>query len=425
MLTQLRGLVAKDLRVFVSDRRAVIMTIIAPIAIASFFGSVFSGMSDGGRTRIAVAMIDEDQSAVSKAVLAGSGADASITITTPPREEARRGVRSGDIAVAVIIPAGFGEAAGRAFLSGVDQPQLTVWYDPSRSAEVALVRGILTQHVMEAVSQEMFSGSDGLKMIDDTLARLGDSGMPSDQQATLRSLLQSARELNRSGAATGQRRGLTMPYTVKEEAVTSGSNVTYNAYAHAFAGMAVQFLLFAAIDLGTGILLERERGIWKRLRSAPIGKMLLLGSRLSSATIIGLLSLLASFGFAIVVFGVRVEGSQLGFALVGLSCAIMSAAFGLLIASIGKTPGATRGVSILVVLIMVMLGGAWVPTFIFPPWVQRVTVVVPARWAVDGFDAMTWRGLGIGAAVLPTAVMLGFAALFAAVAAARFRWEEA
>ena len=44
--------------------------------------------------------------------------------------------------------------------------------------------------------------------------------------------------------------------------------------------------------------------------------------------------------------------------------------------------------------------------------------------AVDGFDAMTWRGIGQAGAVAPILILLGFAALFAAVAAARFRWEE-
>ena len=104
--------------------------------------------------------------------------------------------------------------------------------------------------------------------------------------------------------------------------------------------------------------------------------------------------------------------------------AVMASTFGLLIAALGKTPGGTRGIASLSVLLMVMLGGAWVPSFIFPAWLQKVTVVVPARWAVDGFDAMTWRGLGFQAAVLPSAVMLGFAVLFGTLALARFRWEE-
>jgi ABC-2 type transport system permease protein len=137
------------------------------------------------------------------------------------------------------------------------------------------------------------------------------------------------------------------------------------------------------------------------------------------------MSLLVSFAFAMIVFGVRIQGSVIGFFAVAVSCAIMAATFGLLIASIGKTPNATRGVAILAVLMMVMLGGAWVPTFIFPAWLQRLTVVIPARWAVDGLDAMTWRGLGLGQAVLPVVVLLGFAALFGALTAARFKWEEA
>src|SRR6185436_2969094 len=110
---------------------------------------------------------------------------------------------------------------------------------------------------------------------------------------------------------------------------------------------------------------------------------------------------------------------------VAIACALMAATFGLLIAALGRTPAATRGVTTLAVLMMVMLGGAWVPTFIFPQWLQQATVIVPARWAVDGLDAMTWRGIGLGGAIAPTLALLGFAVLFGAVAASRFRWEEA
>ena len=74
---------------------------------------------------------------------------------------------------------------------------------------------------------------------------------------------------------------------------------------------------------------------------------------------------------------------------------------------------------------MVMLGGAWVPSFIFPAWLQQFTLVVPVRWAVDGLDAVTWRGIGLSGAVLPAAILFAFAVAFSAVAASRFNWEEA
>lgn len=425
-LTPVLAMVRKDLQLFFSDRRAMIMSFAVPIAIASFFGSIFSGPGSGEPAKIPVAIVDQDGGPVSRAILTSAQADRNLRVTTPDADGARQGVRRGRIAVAVIVPAGFGEAAGRAFFTGAGKPTVSLLYDPSRSAELGLVRGMLTQHVMESVSREMFTGAGGRKVVDDLLENIDRMSLPEPQRALLRDLLQSARSLNDgSGNNSGAARGISIPYAVDEQAITSRENVAYNGYAHSFAGMGIQFLLFAMIDLGIGILLERQRGLWKRLRSAPVSRLTLLGGKAVSGTLIALMSLGVSFGFAMVVFGVRIQGSVAGFVAVAIACALMASNFGLLIAAIGRTPGGTRGVAILAVLMMVMLGGAWVPMFIFPAWLQRLTIVIPARWAVDGLDAMTWRGLGAANAVVPVAVLVGFAVLFGVAAAARFRWEEA
>ena len=44
--------------------------------------------------------------------------------------------------------------------------------------------------------------------------------------------------------------------------------------------------------------------------------------------------------------------------------------------------------------------------------------------AYDGIDAMTWRGLGLDAALPDTGVLLGFSLVFALLAWWRFRWQE-
>lgn len=165
------------------------------------------------------------------------------------------------------------------------------------------------------------------------------------------------------GAFAAPPRGLSMPYDVREQAVTAQAGIAYNGFAHSFAGMGVQFLLFACMDLAIGMLIERQLGLWKRLRAAPISRVVLLGAKATSGAIISLLSLGVTFAFGMPVFGIRVQGSWPGFLAVCVATALMAAAFGLLIAALGKTPQATRGVAILAVLLMVMLGGAWVPTF--------------------------------------------------------------
>lgn len=428
-LTALVALVRKDLQLFFSDRRAVIFTLALPIAIASFFGSLFGeGGDDAEPAKIPIAIVDRDGSAISKAIVTRMQADKSLATSMPPLDQARAAVQRGDVAVAVIVPAGFGDAAGQAFFSQGSKPQVDLLFDPSRGAELAMVRGMLTGHVMEAVGKEVFGGAQGRAIVDETLRQLDASALPAETRDTLRALLQSVQRLNRENDAAGAVAGggLAVPYTVKEDAVTGGgTNARYNGYAHSFAGMGIQFLLFAAIELGAGILIERELGIWKRFRSAPLSRFTLLAARGASGTIITLLTLVVSFAFAMIVFGVRIHGSAIGFAAIAVACSIMAATFGLLVAAVGKTAVATRRVASFAVLIMVMLGGAWVPSFIFPAWLQRITVVIPARWAVDGLDAMTWRGLGLDAAIAPTLALLGFAALFAVLTLVKFRWEEA
>jgi ABC-2 type transport system permease protein len=429
-MTPFIAMIRKDLQLFFADRRAVIMSFAVPIAIASFFGSIFSGPGRNREpARISIAIIDQDGSAISKAVVSGAQADRNLRVSTPTADEAREAVRRGRTSVAVIIPKDFGDQAGQAFFGGGEKPPLDVLFDPSRNVEVAMVRGILTEHVMQAVSKQMFGGEQGRTLVTQALPQIEASTMPEAQKRALLDMLKSVNNFYRqpSGGAQADAGppGITMPYTVREQPMTAGQNVAYNGYAHSFAGMGVQFLLFAAANLGIEILLERQKGLWKRLRSAPVSRFMLLAAKVVSMTIVGLMTMLVAFGFAMIVFGVRIEGSVIGFLIVSLGCALMAATFGLLIAALGKTPAATRGVTTLAVLMMVMLGGAWVPTFIFPAWLQQLTIVVPARWAVDGFDAMTWRGIGLGGAVLPTSVLLGFAVLFGIVAMMRFRWEEA
>ena len=293
-----------------------------------------------------------------------------------------------------------------------------------------MVKGILSGAVMQSVSKEMFSGNGGRETVDESLARVeNNSQMPAEDRKALRTLLGSVKAFNEQQAresASGQGElsgGMSIPYETREEAITSGQDIAYNGYAHSFGGMGIQFILFMGLDVGVALLLLRQSGLWQRLRAAPLSRTMLLGSRAVSASLIAGFLLLVLFGFARVVFGVHIRGSFAGFLGVCAAFSLMTAAFGLMVAALGETVEATRGYSIMATLIMVMLGGAWVPTFIFPKWLQKLTVIIPTRWAMDGLDGMTWRGLGFSSALAPIVVLLLFTLLFGVVAVMRFRWR--
>jgi len=430
------ALVLKDLKLFFNNRRAVIVGLVVPILLASFFGYLFGGQGGNAETsKVSVLVIDQDGSDISRGLIAQLAGDKNLDVKASTLDAAREAVRKGKATAAIVIPKDFGRDAGHALFTGssetgANKPELGVLYDPSHNMELGMVKGLLSGAVMQSVSKEMFTGRSGREMVDESLAQVQNNPrLPAEDRKALGDLLGGVKEFNerhdRAGAS-GQTQlsgGLTMPYQTREEAITSGHDVAYNGYAHSFGGMAIQFILFMGLDAGIALLMLRQSGLWQRLRAAPLSRSTLLGSRAVSASLMSGFILAVLFSFARVVFGVRILGSFAGFGRVCAAFSLMTAAFGLMVAALGETVEATRGYSIMATLIMVMLGGAWVPTFVFPKWLRTLTVVVPTRWAMDGLDGMTWRGLGFSSALAPIAVLLLFTLLFGVVAVTRFRWR--
>jgi ABC-2 type transport system permease protein len=425
------ALVRKDITLFFNDRKAVIVGLLVPIVLASFFGYLFGGQGGNAETsKVSVLVIDQDGSDTSRSLVAQLAGDKNLDVKPSTLDGAREAVRKGKATAAIVIPKDFGRDAGQALFTSATKPEVGVLYDPSHNVELGMVKGILSGAIMQAVSKEMFTGRSGREAVNESIAQVENSSQlpPADRKA-LHDLLSGVREWNEEqdrASASGQTErsgGLAVPYQTHEEAITSGQDVQYNGYAHSFGGMGVQFILFMGLDVGIALLTLRQTGLWQRLRAAPLSRTTLLGSRTVSASLVAGFILLVLFVFARVVFGVHIRGSFAGFVGVCAAFSLMTAAFGLMVAALGETVEATRGYSIMATLIMVMLGGAWVPTFVFPKWLQRLTVVIPTRWAMDGLDAMTWRGLGFSSAVAPIAVLLVFTLLFGVVAVMRFRWR--
>ena len=423
-MTAFIALVRKDLLLFFSDRRALLVNLVLPILIATFFGYLFGGAGKTENGRMEVALVQLDPGPVSAKIAAGLKADATLAVTDMTLEQARKEVGKGKQKAAIVIPAGFGQAAGAALFGAGDKPQIALLYDPSQQAVLAMVKGMLTQQVMQVVSAEMFNGQAGQDFTSQSMAAL--EKRDDADSVALRDMLGSVSKFQTrpQAAASATKGGMSMPFSTSDEQVSSGSKEQgYNGYAHSFAGMGVQFILFLAINFGIEILQSRRTGIFNRLLAAPVSLQTVLLARAVSAALIALFLLSIMFAFAVAVLGVRIT-NPLGFGGVALAFALLTACFGLFIAAFGKTPEAARGMAVFATLIMVMLGGAWVPSFMFPAWVQSVARVVPTKWAIDGFDAMTWRGQGMDAAFTAIGVQLAFSAGFGLLALWKFNREQ-
>jgi ABC-2 type transport system permease protein len=180
--------------------------------------------------------------------------------------------------------------------------------------------------------------------------------------------------------------------------------------------MTIQYLLFWGMDSGLLLLRERRRGLWRRLRAAPVPLAVLLAGKALATTLIALVLIAATFGFGGLVFGVAVTGSWAGFAALAVCAAVLSAATGLLVAALGDTEARARSVAVVAILTLSLLGGLWLPSFLLPAWVQKAALALPTTWAARGLSGVTWQGMGTVPALGCAAMLLAFSAVFLAVA---------
>ena len=120
----------------------------------------------------------------------------------------------------------------------------------------------------------------------------------------------------------------------------------------------------------------------------------------------------------------QVLGSFSGFVVVLLLSSALASAFALLLMGLGKTESQVMSVSIPAVLAMSFLGGAWIPAFVMPEWIQTASLALPTRWMMDALHAATWRGMGWDAIWLPSLVMAAFGLVFGLIGIKSFNWND-
>jgi ABC-2 type transport system permease protein len=196
-----------------------------------------------------------------------------------------------------------------------------------------------------------------------------------------------------------------------------------NDYSHSSAGVMVQFAMAGIIGAAEIMVLERKSGALRRLLTTPIARLgILLGHFLTMYLMILVqLVVLVLFGqFALNVDYLR---EPVGALLMILITAFWAASLGLLIGILAKTQEHVMIFSILIMLGLSGLGGAWMPLEFTSQTFRTVGHLTPTAWAIDGFENIVVRGLGLKSVLMPAGILLAFAAVFFAVGAWRFQTE--
>ena len=181
----------------------------------------------------------------------------------------------------------------------------------------------------------------------------------------------------------------------------------------------------ATFGAASNLVAWRKNGLLRRLRLAPISTSSVVLARVAASLIIATMQTAIFLGIGMAFFGLKLTGSwpMIVPLLIAGTLAFMS--IGLLAGSIAKTEEGAIGLANFVVLPMAFLSGSFFPLDGAPGWLQAVGRVLPLKHLNDGMLDTMVRGDGPSSALVPIAILLGFAIVLSAISAKLFRWDSA
>jgi ABC-2 type transport system permease protein len=173
--------------------------------------------------------------------------------------------------------------------------------------------------------------------------------------------------------------------------------------------------------LPTTFVSDRERGVWRRYRLAPVPTWTLIVSTALSRYVLVLTAGLLQFAAALAI-GMTFPEHPLGLFLAFTAVAFAFIGLGLVIAMLADNVPAVQALGQCLFLPMLIIGGVAVPLGNLPPWAQHVSAFFPGRYAVEALQAcVTGQGAGAAHFSLLALTLIGFAGCVAG--AKLFRWE--
>jgi ABC-2 type transport system permease protein len=343
-----------------------------------------------------VPVADLDRSVYSRRVVAAID-DARGSNALPVSEaSARKLVADGQVSVAVIVPAGFGQR-----IEDDEKARLYVVRDPGSSnaqAIVQIVEGAATRIAANAESARVAAGALG-------------------GQAEFVELFAYADDLWSPDPPVGVESRVVAASTARANELKAPPNTQYSL------GFTVFFIMMVALGSAGGILEERELGTLRRLLAAPLQRaQILLGKTLGVA-------LVASFeaallvGFGALVFGVPWGTDPLAVIALLLSLVAASTGIGVMISALVRTRSQMSAITPVLSTALAMLGGCYWPLEITTPLMQKIALLTPTGWAMIGLKNVVARGMGLEAVLLPCAVLLSIAVVTLAVGTTRLKLE--
>lgn len=398
-LAKIWRLALLDLRLTVRDRAAFFWMLILPVAFMWLFSNLGGG--DGARPKIHLTIEDHDGGWLARALVAELDDERlelveqtppdSATSATNEAGEATGGDESEEPPRVLVIPEGFTTGA----LAGEKQTlELASRGDADEQYSVAA-----QMHVVRVIAR--------------VLGRLVElRALPGD-------------DLDDEALRVGMARLAERPALVQLRVSEAGRGTpVVSGRAQSIPGTLTGIVLMMTLIYG-GVFLAQEKvnGTLRRQAALPLTRGQIFAGKLLGRLLMAGVQIVILVAIGRFVFGLSWGTSPVGLALVLATYAAAVAGMATLLGAIVATPDQASGIGWISSMVMAALGGCWWPSEIMPRWLWLAAHALPTAWAMDALHSLVSFGRGLESVLLPSVVLLAFAAASAWLGARWLRFE--
>jgi len=368
----IRIIATKDIKLFLKDKKGVLLTFLLPILMITLFAFAFGGIgkSNSKIAKIKLIISTDHQTKELTDFIHKLATVSQLELIDKPLEEGLNLVKKGTNVAQLVLGMDTISTSGKSVI------KYQLFVDASKRIQIGFLEGLLQQQIMEGKMAGFFEEKF--------------AGMPVNLK----------NKIEKDVNDTFQTSGLELISVTK-----NATDKDHLGLVQAVVGTAIMMLLFSIVAIGGGLLDEKENGTFKRLITAPIKPIDLLFGKLLMSVCVSVFQLFVMFLFAWIAFDLHIFKSVPSLLAMIFCTAFAVSSFGVFLVSIVKTRQQLSGISTLIIMTMSALGGSMIPLFIMPAFMQKIAVVSLNYWGIQGFYDIFWRNLSF-VDILPRMLVL-------------------
>ncbi len=384
-----------------------LLLIAIPFTLAVIMYAAFGQTAAAGKLPpIQVLILDQDDSFLSgffpNLLTSGPLEGFFETRAVEDRRTAEELFRKNQASALIVLPEGFGEG----FFAG-GETKFALLKNPVQTFSPEIVESVLEMLVV--IGNGLLGNLSGpLQQIHGFMQTPG--------QPALEEVLEVSKQFYEKGDLFAKFSSLQdLEVTLQRpagEAESSGLGAdTDNFFAYIFPGLIVFALLFISQTLALRLLRDRMRGLQTRLVITPVSRNSILWGGILYM-VVGLFVLTVVLGLiASVIFRISLR-EPVGLLVLTLGLAVFITGLQLTITGMAKSDRSAGFAAGVIIMLLVLLGGSFVPAENYPGWLQSLAFGLPNGAAQQGIIDLLAHGKSLGEIGGRAAITWIWAAIF-------------